>query len=57
MTAWQLIFSQSKVNNRSYDEDRLVAQNWGLAQRDLVSETVEISPERSSQKLQSIEAA
>jgi hypothetical protein len=28
MTAWQLIFSQSKVNNRSYDEDRLVAQNW-----------------------------
>jgi hypothetical protein len=28
MTAWQLIFSQSKVNNGFYDGDRLVPQNW-----------------------------
>ena len=26
MSAWQLIFSQSKVNNGFYDGDRLVAQ-------------------------------
>jgi hypothetical protein len=28
MSAWQLIFSQSKVNNGFYDGDRLVSQNW-----------------------------
>lgn len=28
MSAWQIIFSQSKVNNGFYDGDRLVSQNW-----------------------------
>lgn len=28
MSSWQLIFIQSKVNNGTYDGDRLSAQNW-----------------------------
>ena len=28
MSSWQLIFKQSRVNNGSYDGDRLPAQNW-----------------------------
>ena len=28
MSSWQLIFSQSKVNNGAYDGDRLLAQSW-----------------------------
>ena len=28
MSSWQLIFIQSKVNNATYDGDRLSPQNW-----------------------------
>jgi hypothetical protein len=28
MSSWQLIFIQSKVNNGTYDGDRLFPQNW-----------------------------
>jgi hypothetical protein len=28
MSSWQLIFIQSKVNNGTYDGDRLFAQSW-----------------------------
>jgi hypothetical protein len=28
MSSWQLIFLQSRVNNGTYDGDRLPAQNW-----------------------------
>jgi hypothetical protein len=28
MDSWQLIFSQSRVNNGAYDGDRLLPQKW-----------------------------
>jgi hypothetical protein len=28
MSSWQLIFLQSKVNNRLYDEEKLPPQSW-----------------------------
>jgi hypothetical protein len=32
MSAWQLIFLQSKVNNGAYNGERLAAQNWDWPQ-------------------------
>ena len=32
MSSWQLIFSQSRVNNGAYNGDRLPAQNWDWPQ-------------------------
>jgi len=59
MSSWQLIFSQSKVNNGTYDGDRLVSQSWAWPKetwfqtrlRDMRRATRKSSEESTRQRL------
>lgn len=54
MSAWQLVFLQSKANNGLYDEDELPQQNWKWPQGTWFQERLRYIRETQWQILQRI---